>query len=311
MEEMNQIAKKTLNAPLTSFAKQYDIDPTAMADVLRNTAFKQSGDEEVTNEQMAALMIVADQHKLNPFLKEIYAFPDKKGGIVPVVGVDGWSNMINSNKNFDGMEFRQSETMIQEDGAKPCPEWMEVILHRKDRAKPVVIREYLDEVYRPGFKKNNYVVTGPWQTHTKRMLRHKAMIQGARLCFGFSGIYDEDEAARIIEARESDITNAAYEEIEIDNDVYKNNDGSMLTSIVHPTRAEQVKERLQTAANDPSAEPLPGLSTADKTILKGRISKARSNEALEKLLPDCAKFSNTPYADELRAAYAKRKKELT
>jgi hypothetical protein len=32
------------------------------------------------------------------------------------------------------------------------------------------------------------------------MLRHKAKIQGAREAFGFAGIYDADEAARIIEA---------------------------------------------------------------------------------------------------------------
>jgi hypothetical protein len=29
------------------------------------------------------------------------------------------------------------------------------------------------------------------------MLRHKAMIQAARIAFGFAGIYDEDEAQRI------------------------------------------------------------------------------------------------------------------
>ena len=31
----------------------------------------------------------------------------------------------------------------------------------------------------------------------RRMLRHKALIQGARIAFGFSGIYDEDEARDI------------------------------------------------------------------------------------------------------------------
>jgi hypothetical protein len=40
---------------------------------------------------------------------------------------------------------------------------------------------------------------GPWKTHPKRMLRHKALIQCARLAFGFVGIYDQDEAERIIE----------------------------------------------------------------------------------------------------------------
>ncbi|EEW4602325.1 phage recombination protein Bet, partial [Escherichia coli] len=36
-------------------------------------------------------------------------------------------------------------------------------------------------------------------SHPKRMLRHKAMIQCARLAFGFAGIYDNDEAERIVE----------------------------------------------------------------------------------------------------------------
>ena len=31
------------------------------------------------------------------------------------------------------------------------------------------------------------------------MLRHKAMIQAARLAFGYTGIFDEDEAQRIVE----------------------------------------------------------------------------------------------------------------
>jgi hypothetical protein len=32
------------------------------------------------------------------------------------------------------------------------------------------------------------------------MLRHKAMIQCARMAFGFGGIFDQDEAERIVEA---------------------------------------------------------------------------------------------------------------
>jgi hypothetical protein len=50
--------------------------------------------------------------------------------------------------------------------------------------------------------------TEPWQSHPQRMLRHKAFIQGARMAFGFSGIYDEDEARQIIIREEKDITPA-------------------------------------------------------------------------------------------------------
>ena len=51
-----------------------------------------------------------------------------------------------------------------------------------------------------------YVINGPWQSHTKRMLRHKSLIQCSRIAFGFTGIYDQDEAERIIEGQAVVIT---------------------------------------------------------------------------------------------------------
>ena len=188
------------------FAEKFSIDPDRVMEILKATAFRQRpGSPPVTDEQMTALLIVADQHGLNPFTREIYAFPEKQNGIVPVVGVDGWSRIINQHPQFDGLEFRASETVVTPEGAKPCPEWMECVMYRKDRAHPTAVREYLDEVYREAFSGNkdgrNYTVAGPWQSHTKRFLRHKTMIQAARLVFGFVGIYDQDEAERIIDGQ--------------------------------------------------------------------------------------------------------------
>ena len=171
-------------------------DGRELVQVLKSTAFK----GEVTDAQMAALMVVANQYGLNPFTRELFAFPDKQNGIVPVVGVDGWSRIINSHPQFDGIEFHHADEFVTMPGAKPSPEWIECHIHRKDRSRPVVVREYLDEVYRAPFKGKYGDVTGPWQTHTKRFLRHKAMIQCARLAFGYGGIYDQDEAERIVEA---------------------------------------------------------------------------------------------------------------
>ena len=144
--------------------------------ILKQTAFK-SG-TQVTDAQMTALMVVADQYGLNPFTKEIYAFPDK-GGIVPVVGVDGWARIINEHPQFDGMEFEQD--------AESCT----CIIYRKDRSHPIKVTEWLSECKRDNAQ--------PWKSHPKRMLRHKALIQCARLAFGFVGIYDQDEAERIVE----------------------------------------------------------------------------------------------------------------
>lgn len=178
-------------------ADRYGIEPTNLLSSLKATAFKQR-DGQVSNEQMLALLVVADQYGLNPWTKEIYAYPDKNG-IVPVVGVDGWSRIINSHPQFDGVDFLWAPDMVTPEGGKPCPEWCEAIVHRKDRNHPTIVREYLDEVYRPPF---NGKYGGPWQSHTKRMLRHKVLIQAARIAFGFVGIFDEDEAERIRESHE-------------------------------------------------------------------------------------------------------------
>lgn len=153
-------------------------------DILRNTGFKGGN---VTDAQMTALLIVADQYGLNPWCREIYAFPDK-GGIVPVVGVDGWARIVNEHPQFDGMEFDQT------DESCTC------IMYRKDRAHATKVTEWLSEC-----KRDN---TQPWKTHPKRMLRHKAMIQCARLAFGFVGIYDQDEAERITETNNTTARNA-------------------------------------------------------------------------------------------------------
>lgn len=161
-----------------ALAKKFDIsaESSELVGVLKATAFK----GQVSDAQMAALLVVANQYGLNPWTKEIYAFPDKQNGIVPVVGVDGWSRIINSHPQFDGMDFEQNEEVCT------C------IIYRKDRSHPVRVTEWLSECKRG---------TGPWQSHPRRMLRHKAMIQCARLAFGFVGIYEQDEAERIVEGQ--------------------------------------------------------------------------------------------------------------
>lgn len=165
-----------ITTQINQLATRFDLPQSEeLYNVLKETAFKGS----VTDAQLSALMIVASQYGLNPWTKEIYAFPDK-GGIVPVVGVDGWSRIINSNPQFDGMDFEQD--------ADSCT----CIIYRKDRSHPIKVTEWMAECKRPN--------VGPWTSHPYRMLRHKAMIQCARIAFGFGGIYDQDEAERIIEA---------------------------------------------------------------------------------------------------------------
>lgn len=155
-----------------------EADQAELIDTLKATAFRQDGNQQITDAQMTAMLIVANQYGLNPWTKEIYAFPHK-GSIVPIVGVDGWARIINDHPMFDGMDFAQDEESCT------CR------IYRKDRSHPVQVTEYLSECKKSGSQ--------PWSSHPRRMLRHKALIQCARLAFSYSGIYDEDEAERIVE----------------------------------------------------------------------------------------------------------------
>lgn len=164
------------------FAERYGVDADKLLSTLSNTAFKVK--DGVSTEQMMALLIVAEAHKLNPFTREIFAFPSQNG-IVPVVSVDGWLKLTNEHPQFDGLDFEQ------DDASCTCT------IYRKDRSHPIRVTEYLSECKRP---------TGPWTSHPKRMLRHKALIQAARIAFSFAGIFDQDEAERIVEAEVIDVT---------------------------------------------------------------------------------------------------------
>ncbi len=117
------------------------------------------------------------------------------------------------------MEFRFSEKTITLKGlTEPIYEWIECIMYRKDRDRPTIIREYLLELYRPPFKKNgsngSYEIKGPWQSHPRRFSRHKVVIQTARMALGYTGIYDEDEANRIIEGQAQEVSQQASIKIE-------------------------------------------------------------------------------------------------
>ncbi len=170
----NELAT-TQKAPsaLAVMASKINVDPAKLHSTLKATVFKGASDDE-----LLALVVVANTYGLNPLLKELYAFPAKSGGIVPVVSVDGWVSMVNGHPQMDGMEFEELHDEHGKLESITCRIW------RKDRNRPISVTEHLSECKRP---------TDPWKME-HRMLRHKALMQCARYAFGFSGITDEDEA---------------------------------------------------------------------------------------------------------------------
>lgn len=172
---------------VTEMGQRLNINPVEMKNILMSTVMPTGKDVKVTNEQLVSFLAVANEYKLNPLTKEIYAFPTKGGGIQPIVSIDGWLKIINNHKEFDGMEFVDNVA----DGqlfSVTCR------IYRKDRARPIEVTEYMDECAGDATDRNGN--TTPWGRWPARMLRHKATIQAARYAFGLSGIIDPDEAER-------------------------------------------------------------------------------------------------------------------
>ncbi|MCG6366972.1 phage recombination protein Bet [Vibrio fluvialis] len=148
---------------------------------------------QVTKEQFISFLAVANEYRLNPLTKEVYAFPTKGGGIQPIVSIDGWLKIINNHSDFDGMEFEDSTDQQGQLISITCK------IYRKDRKHPTSMTEYMSECKG---------ASEPWTKWPSRMLRHKATIQAARYAFGLSGIIDPDEAERYQESGviEKDVT---------------------------------------------------------------------------------------------------------
>lgn len=177
----NQVSKTN---PFEMMGSRLSMEPAAVESLMRNTLMRAKGRGEVSNEELAVFMSIANEYKLNPLSKEIYAF-NNRGAIQPIVSVDGWLKIINGHPQFDGMEF-----VDHTEGGHLVS--VTCRIYRKDRSRATEVTEYMDEC-KP---KSSEAIT-PWERWPARMLRHKATIQAARYAFGLSGIIDPDEADRI------------------------------------------------------------------------------------------------------------------
>lgn len=167
-------------ASVVQMAQAAGLVPELYVKTVMSSCFR--GKVAPTAEQFLAFMLIAREHGLNPILKQIHAFA-QDGGVQPIIGVDGWLAKMNEHPQFDGVEFSYGE----EDGDLYC----EGIFHRKDRAHPTVVREWLSECRRS---------TDPWTRMPKRMLRNRVICQGGRIAFSLLvGVMEQDEGEQYFE----------------------------------------------------------------------------------------------------------------
>lgn len=177
----NVVPVQPARGVVADMASRYGMVPEAFEATVRATCMPGTN---VSREQFAAFLLVAKEYNLNPLTKEVYAFPSR-GGIQPIVSIDGWMNLINSHPTMDGLEFEDHFDGEGKLAGVTCR------IFRKDRSRPTTVTEYMAECRRN---------TDVWKQWPARMLRHKAAIQAARYAFGFSGIMEPDEFERMHEA---------------------------------------------------------------------------------------------------------------
>ena len=139
------------------------------------------------------VLLVAEQLGINPLRREIWAFRGK-GGVQPIVSIDGWKAIMLRQPSYDGYQVTYSDSMVQIEGIGSVPEWAECTIWLKGISHPTVERVFMKEVF---------VSKSPvWNKSPRLMLHHRALIQAIRFSFPVTGISDVGvgEGGEVIEA---------------------------------------------------------------------------------------------------------------
>lgn len=116
---------------------------------------------------LLSLLRLARTYDLDPLKEEVSLALYDDSHWQAYITVEGYSKLLNKHPAFDGITFNQSE-----EHANGIPVWMECTIYRKDRSRPIVVREYFEEVK---------TVQAVWQKMPRRMLRYRVMQQCARI----------------------------------------------------------------------------------------------------------------------------------
>jgi hypothetical protein len=128
--------------------------------------------EAVPEKTWLCLLRMILEYRLDPLKEELFLHRYDNGQWQVLISVDGWIKLISRHPHFVGIVFTESSQMIND-----IPTWIECAIYRSDRTMPMVVREYFIEVKQE---------TQIWQKMPRRMLRHRALQQCARLSFSIA-----------------------------------------------------------------------------------------------------------------------------
>ena len=161
---------------------------------------------------LLSLIHMVKKYQLDPLAEEISVLKNSDGTKHTFITIDGWNRIINQHPQYAGITLKES---LEEQNSTPI--WMECCIYRHDRILPIVVKEYFNEV------KTDHII---WQQAPRRMLRHRAIQQCARLAFGLSS------PEFISKNRNTQLT----------TDINTNNSAPLEKNIEKLTRVEKLKK---------------------------------------------------------------------
>lgn len=160
----------------TQLSQRLGVEKGAMLSTIKAQCFRNTHPDQVTDAQLAAFVSVAQSIGVNPLLPSmLYAYPERNGGITPIIGPDGIFSMLANNSDIEGWTTKHEQIA----GEPACTA---TIKHKRlgDISKTVFLSEWK-------------VSNNPnWQTRPRHMLEIRALKQCARQVI--HGVpFDEDE----------------------------------------------------------------------------------------------------------------------
>ena len=155
---------RLIKREITNCAKQLQVDHEELQ-IWMNSYI------QAPQKSLLHLLRTAHKYCLDPLQEQILLTQyDQTWQIA--ISVDGWLKLIHQHPYFAGITFAESP---EANGA--LPHWIECTIYRSDQVIQTTVREYLSEVKQEG---------DLWNKMPRRMLRHRALSQCARVAIGIA-----------------------------------------------------------------------------------------------------------------------------
>lgn len=164
------------NADLArDLAAVYRVSPNDLIRTIKTQCFPNGA---ASDSQLVIFLTACRERRLNPFLKEVYAFI-RDGKMQIGVEIDGWIRKAQEHPQYDGCEYIDVWTDDRKIFSVTCR------IYRKDWKRP--------GEYTALFSEWNVPSNGVWISKPRHMLAIKAFNQCVRFTLGLTGISDSDD----------------------------------------------------------------------------------------------------------------------